>query len=283
MLLSIILIALTFFCLIIASYADLKTREVPDWLNYGLIFAALGIRGIFALEFGSAIFLGGLLGLAVTFGLANLFYHTSQWGGGDSKLLMAMGAVIGINYPLSGASFNLLWFFMVLLFVGAIYGMLWMGFLAIKQRFIFAPSFIISLYKFKKTHFIVGAFSLTLLAASIIIPYFLAAALIILLMFYLLVFVNTVEKNCFVKQVKISHLTEGDWLAKSVSIKGKIILRKKTLGKSDLAKLGEFKKKNLLHAVFIKEGIPFIPSFLFAYIVLIFGKDWIIGLIARLF
>ena len=41
MVLDVILIILALIVLLIASYTDLKTREVPDWLNYSLIFSAL--------------------------------------------------------------------------------------------------------------------------------------------------------------------------------------------------------------------------------------------------
>ena len=49
MVLDVILIVVSLIVLITASYSDLKTREVPDLLNYGLIFAALGIRAIFSI------------------------------------------------------------------------------------------------------------------------------------------------------------------------------------------------------------------------------------------
>ena len=34
--------------LIIASYTDIKTREVPDWLNYTLIGLGVGINTIYS-------------------------------------------------------------------------------------------------------------------------------------------------------------------------------------------------------------------------------------------
>ncbi|MEK6938658.1 MAG: prepilin peptidase, partial [Nanoarchaeota archaeon] len=85
------LIVVTLFALIIASYCDLKWREVPDWISYGLIFAALGIRAIFSLSSGWEIFISGALGFGVFLGLSCLLYYSYQWGGGDSKLLMGMG------------------------------------------------------------------------------------------------------------------------------------------------------------------------------------------------
>ena len=139
--LSIILITITFIVLLIASYIDIRTREVPDWLNYGLIFTAFGIRTIYSFELGWTILLSGILGFIVCLGLAFLFYYTNQWGGGDSKLLMGMGAIIGITYPFDASSWNLLFFFLALLFLGAIYGLIFMIGIAIKKRKIFMKEF----------------------------------------------------------------------------------------------------------------------------------------------
>ena len=134
MLFETIIIILTVITLLIASYTDIKTREIPDWITYGLIFAALGIRGIFAFEFGWEIFVSGIFGLIVCLVIAYGFYFAQQWGGGDSKLLMGMGAIIGISYPFSELSFMLLWFFIALLLLGSVWGLLWMGYVAIKNK-----------------------------------------------------------------------------------------------------------------------------------------------------
>ena len=101
-----ILISLALVFLVVASYTDLKKREVPDWLNYGLIFSGLGLRFIFSFEGGWGIFLNGLAGFLVCLGIAYLFYYTNQWGGGDSKLLMGMGAVIGLGLNFENFSFS---------------------------------------------------------------------------------------------------------------------------------------------------------------------------------
>ena len=55
---------------------------------------------------------------------------------------------------------------------------------------------------------------------------------------------------------------EGDWLAEDVIVHGKTIVKKKTLHKEDIQKLRD---KNI-SSVTIKEGIPFVPSFLIAYL-----------------
>ena len=49
-----------------------------------------------------------------------------------------------------------------------------------------------------------------------------------LVMYYLLLFVNSVEKSCFISNLKIEKLTEGDWLAEDVFVDNKKIMEKKT-------------------------------------------------------
>ena len=94
------LIIVAIIWILFATITDIKKREVPDWLNYSLIVIGLGIRAIYSLitkDFSYILF--GLIGFIACFVFANLMYYTKQWGGGDSKLLMGLGAMFG-NYNL---------------------------------------------------------------------------------------------------------------------------------------------------------------------------------------
>jgi Flp pilus assembly protein protease CpaA len=269
MLLDFTLTIIALAALLIASYTDIKTREVPDWISYGLIFASLGLRAIFAFTEGVIIFLTGVFGFAIFFILALLFYHTNQWGGGDAKLLMGMGAVIGIPYPFSGESFLALWFLMALLFLGAIYGLFYLIGIAIKQRRILAPALLKELDNKQIVHIGVIALSGTLFVLSLFIPELWILILAPLLLFYLLIFVTVVEKECFYTKIPIKKLTIGDWLAAPIKSKNKIILKKKTLEAKDIA----FLRKRKIQRVTIKQGIPFVPSFVLAYVAILLWKD----------
>jgi Flp pilus assembly protein protease CpaA len=274
MVLDVVLIVVTLVALFIASYTDLRTREVPDWLNYGLIFAGLGIRGIFAIVYEADIFLTGLLGLVVCLGLAYFLYYTHQWGGGDSKLLMGMGVIIGIQYPFNSGSFTILWFFLALLFLGAIYGMFWMGYIAIRRRKVFVGKFMGKLKEYKKVQFILLLVTIGLFVISLGYHAVGAIAAFPAAIFYLVVFVNTVEESCFLRQIKPKRLTEGDWLAEDVKVRGKKVLLKKTLNFNDLKTLRILQRQGKIKTVLIKEGIPFVPSFLFAYFAILLVKDF---------
>jgi len=46
---EIIIVTIVLIGLIIGSYTDLKTREVPDWLNFSLVAIGIGANLIFCL------------------------------------------------------------------------------------------------------------------------------------------------------------------------------------------------------------------------------------------
>ncbi|MBI4983756.1 hypothetical protein HZC32_03870, partial [Candidatus Woesearchaeota archaeon] len=240
--------------------------------------AALGIRLIFSVSSGWDIFISGIFGFGVCFALAYLFYYGHQWGGGDSKLLMGMGAVIGITYPFNGSSWNLLWFFLTLLLLGSVYGLVWISAVVAIKRTLFLERFKQNLYFYRKIHLGLGIVSLGFFILFLtglkwgysfiwpIIPFPLAA-------FYLFLFVSTAEDSCFTRKVEVKQLTEGDWLAEDVIAGERIVMKKKTLEKEDVAKLLQVRQEKKPERVLIREGIPFIPSFLLAYLVLVFGSS----------
>ena len=91
-------IIIAFVALIIASITDLKSREVPDYISYGLIFIAFAISIFDSVLTWSYIpfvisMIGFIVGLIVAYGM----FYLGQWGGGDSKLIMGLGALIGFN------------------------------------------------------------------------------------------------------------------------------------------------------------------------------------------
>jgi Flp pilus assembly protein protease CpaA len=280
---DVILILLTLTVLMIASYTDIKTREVPDWLNFSLIATALGIRSIIATFQGFNVLLSGLLGFAVCFGLAFLFYYTNQWGGGDSKLLMGMGAIIGISLPFSAESLTLLWFFLSLLFIGAVWGLIWMVGVALRKRYLFITRFISSLKKNKIFHIFIATLTLSFIILAIFHPFTWPLILFPPLIFYLLIFVTSVEKSCFYVRKFPKDLTEGDWMSENVVVNGNKLLCRKTLTRKDLSLLINLKKKKKINTVLIKEGIPFVPSFLFAFIVITFLGKFVSEFIINLF
>ncbi len=271
--LELLLSIITIIVLIAATCCDIKKREVPDWLSYSFLFSVVGIRAIFSLDQGWNIFLGGLLGFLIFFSIGYFFYRCNQWGGGDTKLLMGLGASIGIDIPLQNSSLNLLWFFLAMLLLGAVYGLIWMLYLAVKERKRVFPEFKKKISDHQKIHLGIIVVSLVLALPLYFSLVFLPLAVFPVVFFYLFMLVGTIEKICFYKRISPEKLTEGDWLVETVRQDGKSIVEKKALEQDDILKLRTLAKKKKF-TVLIKEGIPFVPSFLMGYIVVLLGNQW---------
>jgi len=275
-----------FAVLAVAAYADLRTREVPDWLNYGLISAGLGFALIKSIVFWDYwLLVYSLAGLAVFVGLAYLMFYTAQWGGGDSKLLMGLGAMFGFKFSLSAPFVDfgqmIAAFLVNLLFVAVVYGFLWSVGLAVVKRKLFVPKFAEYLRRFRMARFavlglaVLGLFFL-FFSDNFYVKFSVASLVLIgFTTFYLWLFVKSVENSCMFKRVSPEELTEGDWVAEDIIAGKRRVCSKKDLGisREQIDALLGLKKQGKIKKVLIKEGIPFVPSFLIAFIIsFLFGN-----------
>ena len=68
---TVITYILSFIALLIGSITDLKTREVPDWVNYGLIISGVGLNLLFSAVYSNSSFIiNSIIGLLIFFGIA---------------------------------------------------------------------------------------------------------------------------------------------------------------------------------------------------------------------
>ena len=277
---ALITFALSLIVLLIGSITDLKTREVPDWVNYGLISAGIGLNLLFTVIYQTPSFIiNSLVGLIIFFGIAYLMFYMGQWGGGDSKMIMGLGAAIGINVGSFSSEF-LFGFLINALFAGAIYGLLWIFYLAYKNRQKFRKEFkkVLSQEKSEKIKWIILALTILSVIVFFIIKInyikilVLSFAFMVLTTFYLWAFVRAIEKSSMYKLVEPSKLTEGDWIVKDIYYRKEYITGPKDLGieKKQIIKLIELYSKKKVGKILIKEGIPFVPSFLIAFIITFF-------------
>lgn len=261
-----------------ATYSDLRTREVPDWLNYGMIAAGVGLRLIWAASAWDAMILvEGVLGLALFFLVASLMYYGGQWGGGDAKMLMGLGCLMGLGIPRAwtlNEMPDLAVFWLLLLLAGALYGLAASVTLSIRNFRALRRSFM-PLFAKNRTR-LLALLLLTLAAAggrSLSPDPFLRLGLLALsgvaaFTALLWIYVKAVEEVCMVKDYPIARLTEGDWIAEDVVVAGKRICGPKDLGVSreQIATLKELAAKKRISTVRVKEGIPFLPPFLIAFV-----------------
>ncbi|MBI4144702.1 prepilin peptidase [Candidatus Woesearchaeota archaeon] len=270
--------------LVIGTITDFKTREVPDWLNYAGIAAGVGIHlvaAVVAWDWHPLLDLAFGLGVFVPLGF--LMYYGGQWGGGDAKAMMAIGSLLGLQGRLDHVGVA---FLINTLFMGALYGIVSVGIIALRNKKEFVPAFT-KLAK-ARTFIIARIAAIVLLLAFGALSFFVDDALariafLILAVFfpfivYAFLFTKATE-SCMLRWVTPDKLTEGDWINKDVIVAGKRITGPKDLGitNEQIAKLQEYAKKHALK-VQVKDGIPFVPSFLLAFIAtLMIGNPFLLA------
>lgn len=277
------LIALAF--ILVASYIDIKTREVPDLLNYGLVFLAITARTIFSLSgldlagWDYTVLINGLIGGLIGFAIGAGMYYSGQWGGGDTKLLTGLGILIGVPFEIEIGFFLI--FVINILFAGAAYALVLSLISALMHwRKFLAEAELIS--KGLKKMKIILLIYIIIISAAI---YFLTdeylkvmlftLSILLVMMLYLYIFVKAVEKTAMLKVYPVGKLTEGDWIAKDVFFGKKYITGPKDLGIS--AEKILLLKKYKIKSVLVKEGIPFVPSFLIAFVLTYYAGNWIVA------
>ncbi|MFH1916870.1 MAG: A24 family peptidase [Nanoarchaeota archaeon] len=279
--------AVSLVAIIVGSWNDIRTREVPDWMNFSLLAFGITFGVLVSLIYWDYHpLLYSLTGLVICVAIAYFMYYTGQWGGGDAKLLMGLGAVIGFNPSIfSGFSIfrmSVLFDFIVnLILAGAVYGFFFVIILAFVKRKQFYPAFRMKAGKLRGLRYaawavgIFGVLSFFFLSPPFnYLTFALAAGLFF--MFYLWIIAKTVEHTCMTKEVPIQALTEGDWILKDVIVSGKRITGPKDLGisKEQIAELLRLKKQKKISKIWIKIGIPFVPSFLFGFLITTFLPHW---------
>lgn len=262
----IFLFVLGLIWIIFATVEDIRTREIFNWLNFSLIIFALGFRFFFSLFEGGGFefFYQGLIGFLIFFLLGNLFYYGKMFAGGDSKLFMALGAILPFSYNFftNLKIFGL--FILLFLIVGAIYGILVSLFLGVKNFKRFKKEFRKQLKERKRFVIILLIFACIFLIGGFFIEELFSLGVFLFIIPYFYLYVKSVDEACMIREVKVSKLTLGDWLYKDVKVGNKKI--KATwdgLTEKDLKLLKKGKKK-----VIVRYGIQFGPVFLISFVLL---------------
>jgi Flp pilus assembly protein protease CpaA len=269
---QVVFFAITGALLLIASWRDLKTREVPDTLSYGLIL--LGILGGLALAVLHKdiwIFTNHLVGFAAGCIIGTIMYYGRQWGGGDAKLMMGMGAVLGLSFQ----NMQLAVFVVLLALCGALWGVLALLHLAfVQHRRKFLPAFKEyirrpAVHRLRITLVVTGILIvIALFFVNVQLRIILGFALIaIYLLLYSWIFSRVVETSILTKTYPVSKLTEGDWITHEVRVGKHVIVPEGSTGVT-LEQISKLKKAKVKEVI-VKEGIAFVPAFLLAFAVLL--------------
>jgi len=79
--------------LAVAVYTELKASRIPNWLT----FSGMALGLLIGYLHGNVVFFSCLAGLAIGFGFLFIFYVFGGVGGGDVKLMGAVGALMGAD------------------------------------------------------------------------------------------------------------------------------------------------------------------------------------------
>lgn len=249
---------------LIAGIWDLRTTEIPDEIP--TLMAGIGIFFwfVFALTFGSfyVFFMSIAVGLVfLVFGW--VLYKAGQWGGGDAKLMAAIGCLVP---TMPGAFIFSFSFFSNVFFVGAAYVIIYSIALgAMNQKLVFhhfKEDMKVTWKKIFMVPVIITAIFLSIMLYFNMIDFAMLSGLFISV-FLIMVFwryARVIEKKVFMKEVPASSLKEGDVLQESKIWDG--------LTAEEASRLRKTKRKYV-----IKEGVRFGPVFCIALVITIaFGN-----------
>lgn len=264
-----LLIILTLIWLIFAVIQDFKTREIANWVNFSLIIFGLAGRlfySVFSDNYNYIIF--GLFGLAIFFILGHLFYYMRLFAGGDAKLLIALGVILPIANTLYENIIIFFVFIITLLFAGGIYSLIYSIVLVANNKKKFTKEFKKQAFISKNIIIILLICALFLILTGILTEniLILSLSIIIFIFPFLYIYVKSVEQSYMLIYIAPSKISIGDWLNESIYIANhKIEPHWEGLTEAQV----ELIKKHYKRKILIKQGIPFSPSFLIAFLFII--------------
>ena len=265
------LIAIGIIWIFFAVLQDLKRREVDNLWNFSLIAFALAYRLAFSSYSGNYwFFINGILGLAIFLFLGNLFYYSRLFAGGDAKLVIALGTILPLSYNWI-TNFKIFGLFILLFLVlGSIYSLIWAVVLVLENFHEFKKQIVL---QWKKHAILFWIVIVVAIISSFLIYYASGSTslsilfgIVLILFPILFVFAKAVEESGLKKWISPQKLTEGEWLYHDINVAGRKIKASWDGVSADELRLI---KKKYKKDVLIKEGIPFTPSFLLAFICLL--------------
>lgn len=87
-------LAIAVVAALVASVWDIKTRRIPNWLTLSAILAGLAVHAVVG---GTGDMLIALVAALVGGGIFAIFFVAGGMGGGDVKLMAAIGAIVGFQ------------------------------------------------------------------------------------------------------------------------------------------------------------------------------------------
>ncbi|MEM5815149.1 MAG: prepilin peptidase [Candidatus Aenigmatarchaeota archaeon] len=263
--------------LIVASYYDLKTTEIPDKFAYFLLVLSVLLFFLYHLNLRDLeTFKKSLVSSLLVSGLAFLMYFFGHWGLGDSFLLSS--ASFSFFYsPLKKTFINpqIDYLFNVFI-VGVFYILLYTFLISFRNKYV-KKSLKEKLKKEGKKIFLFSVFLFVnfsllslILLSKILISLVLIPTIFTVGIIVLWIYLKTCEK-LFIKKVSVKKLKIGD-----------VLLESKRWDGIDRNTIKEIKKKGKKY-VYVKSGIAFAPVFLISLILTVFFGNLYLMIIKSLY
>lgn len=261
----------------LAGYVDLRTTEIPDEIPVAMALFAFLWGGLAYITSGSTVLLQSLLVGGAFFGLGFLMYYTGQWGGGDAKLLAAVGMLVpaapvfAVNtlFPFA------LSFLLNVFLIGAVYIVLYSILISLPNTSV-TRAFVRDVRGGWKQ---IGFFGVALVAAVLVAvrmagtthqQTLLALSLVPggLGLFVLWRFLRIVERVGFQKRISVRKLRVGDMIGEDVP---ELKLSKRLLRGLTEQEVRAIRRHR--REVTIREGVRFGPVFTIALLFTLFFGD----------
>lgn len=267
----------------LAGIYDLKITptEIPDRIPYAMIGLALVLafaQSVFELNY--MVFVNSLVFGISLLAFGYMMYRFGQWGGGDAKVLAAIGFLSpGLSAFMMNVQFPFAFSYLMNMFiVGSAYMLIYAFVLAVLNKRVFHEFFrnvksssniilISSLVLFPLFLFgnwyLFSSLNISVGLQDVLLNSF-ALILASVAMFLVWKFVKAVEEVAFKKKIPISKLRVGDVLLESKVWDG--------ITENELKKIKRSGKKS----IWIKTGVCFAPTFPLALIFTLFFGDGIL-------
>jgi Flp pilus assembly protein protease CpaA len=264
----IFLLALAFIWILFAAISDVRTTEIPNWLNFSLIIFALGFRFFYSLfeQQGFNFFYQGLIGTGIFLALGTGLYYSRAFAGGDAKLMIALGPILSFSINFFTNLEIAISFLFLFLVSGSAYSILASTYFAFKNHKNFKKEFRIAYKTNLKFNIVIMMFGILIMVGGIILNGLLLYLGIIIFIIPLLYLYTKSVDETMRKKISPKDLMEGDWLYRDVKVGNKSI--KANWGGLTQEDINLLQKKN--KSVLIKRGIAFGPVFLIGFLLLIY-------------
>ncbi len=270
------IIGITTLFLIMGSYFDLRTGEIPEKISIGLIVTILIYSLIYSVYTGDIDFFGNALLLgAGYFILAYILFYMGEWGGGDVKLLTGIGCSLafldaaGYFKDVSVLPYYIDYLINMAL-ISAPYLIIYSLILGLMKKEVIEE--FIGYFKTRTTllliilSFIPAIFSLWISIGPSVTLIYLCIPFIVVLSFYL----RAVEIQALQKTVAVDELMEWDVVAEDIKVDDKKIASKRDiegLTRNDIKAIKELAAEGKIpKEIRIKWGIKFAPILFLAFV-----------------